>query len=116
MLGIFDRAVAVSHVSGDLTKFGFKLVDNPMSHDLSLAWMYLGLLLSFICGSFVCGTIIGRGPDLNFGLSMYGVVLVAVSFVLLAAWSVAEHPSGRGELCASFLNFIIMLYIYVACA
>ena len=75
--------VAVSHVTGEVTSASLGLGDVSLS---------VGVVACFALGASICGMIIGKN-QVNFGLALYGFVLLGVCLLLFLAALFAGHSA-----------------------
>uniref|UniRef100_A0A7S4VA90 Uncharacterized protein n=1 Tax=Alexandrium monilatum TaxID=311494 RepID=A0A7S4VA90_9DINO len=80
----------VSHATGTATKIGLGLQDSSVADAGESAL----LVLSFVCGSTVCGLLIGKNT-IHFGLALYDFCLLGVSALLVATGLLADRPSAK---------------------
>jgi len=80
----------VSHATGTLTKVGLGLQDSAVADSGDSAL----LVLSFLCGSLVCGLLIGKNT-IHFGMALYDFCLLGVASLLVATVLLADHTCAR---------------------
>eukprot|EP00929_Paragymnodinium_shiwhaense_P035827 TRINITY_DN1929_c0_g2_i1.p1 TRINITY_DN1929_c0_g2~~TRINITY_DN1929_c0_g2_i1.p1 ORF type:complete len:409 (-),score=90.61 TRINITY_DN1929_c0_g2_i1:127-1353(-) len=100
----------VSHVTGTTAKLGMALegyyTDDEDAHRI---FQMALLLVSFLLGATVCGTLVSRN-EVHFGKSAYGIALVLNCALLMTAWGVfnSTFPDSSPEYltnswCAAYL-------------
>ncbi|QTH70656.1 YoaK family protein [Pseudoalteromonas xiamenensis] len=88
---------AVSHVSGNATQLGIAL--NPFHSDLALVWNLTTVLLAFLIGAAISGTLL-KGTQAKLGRH-YDTLLLVEAIFLLIAGGLLYLELGGGYLFAS---------------
>lgn len=77
----------VSHVTGSLTKVGMAVEG---TYQPAIWYQPILLVLCFLLGSVMCGIVV-VGPEVQFGKSLYGLVLLVNSALLTATSFLADY-------------------------
>lgn len=91
VVSFYGLGAFASHVTGTLSKLGMR-VEAGAGEDHSAD--AVGLVLSFIAGSMICGTLIAKNT-VDFGLAKYGIVLWINASLLGAACGLSEFDAAR---------------------
>jgi len=89
-VAFYELQSFVSHTTGTLSKAGIGLEDGS-TIDASDPLL---LLASFVCGSTLCGLLLGQGAAIA-GLALYDFCLLGVSSLLIATTATSEYEVAR---------------------
>lgn len=89
VVAFYGLGAFTSHVTGTLSKFGMRAHSGEANSADAV-----GLVLSFIAGSMLCGTLIEKST-VDFGLAKYGIVLWINASLLGAACGLSDFDAAR---------------------